>query len=84
MRTSPQQQVSVTLLQNWQESLSVTCRLWMWTTGIHSNSESVESYSSPNVNRNIKNMLKELSHVTISLLPVIFIHVLVTIKAALF
>lgn len=39
VRTSPQQQVSVTLSQNWQESLSVTFRLWMWTTGTHSNTE---------------------------------------------
>lgn len=40
--------------------------------------------SFPNFNLKIKKMFKELSCMTIALLPVIFIHVLVTMKAALF
>lgn len=64
---SQQLRVSATLLTIWQKSPSVTCRLWMWMTGIHGNSESLGNYqsSSPNVNLKIKT-LRALSFLTIS------------------
>lgn len=59
--------VSATLFTIWQKSPSVTCRLWMWMTGIHGNSESLGDYqsSSPSVNLKIKT-LRALSFLTIS------------------
>lgn len=76
MSISQQLQVSATLLTIWQKSLSVTCRLLMWMTGIHGNSESIGNYqsSSPNVNLKIKT-LRVLSFLTISLLLVIHLFV---------
>lgn len=83
--TSPRQRASVTSLMSWQECPSVTCRLWMWMTGIRGHSGHVGDYqSSLKVNLKIKNMVKGLSYMTISSLPVMFTHVLVTIKTALF
>lgn len=58
----------------------------MWMTGTHGDSKSVGDYqtSSPKVSLKIKNMVKGLSYMTISLLLVMFTHVLVTIKTTLF